>query len=352
MGAGTVIDAASHLQWPSEKVIWDRLDPEWRDYVGTAGSLPGGWGARPIHIENPYTAPGVTRGVGAASEDDPDEGLTRVLVQEAGVLLGAEPNPYLAREVMRAANDWLLEERLRPGAAARRGAIVVAPQLPEAAAAEIDRRAADPLFAAVQLGATAFARPFGHPVHLPVIEAAHRHRLPLIIHADGDAALETPATPNGAGPTATYAELQVLAAQALMSQLVSFISHGTFERMPELKVLLHGGAAGWLGPLLWRLDTNFKGLRREMPWAKRMPSEYVRDHIRVTTCPLDDPAHPERVQAMLATEPALAGVLCFAGGPRGCPIAPADAEACLPEEWRSGVMHDTAADLFGDRIPT
>ena len=159
-------------------MIWDRLDAEWSDYVGTAGSLPGGLGARPIHIENPYTAPGVTRGVGAAPNEDRDANGPTVYVQEPGVILGAEPNPYLAREIARAANDWPLDNWLRPAPERRRGAIVVAPQLPAEAAIEVEVRAGDPLFAAVQFGATAFARPFGHPVHLPLIEAAPRNDRP------------------------------------------------------------------------------------------------------------------------------------------------------------------------------
>jgi hypothetical protein len=44
---------------------------------------------------------------------------------------------------------------------------------------------------------------------------------------------------------------------------------------------------------MWRFDKEWKGLRRETPWVKRLPSEYIREHIRLTIQPVDAPPDPK-----------------------------------------------------------
>jgi len=64
-------------------------------------------------------------------------------------------------------------------------------------------------------------------------------------------------------------------------------------------VLAEGGFA-WLASMLWRFDKNWKGLRREIPWVKRPPSDYVREHVRVTTAPSDAPEDPAQFASAVA----------------------------------------------------
>ena len=37
------------------------------------------------------------------------------------------------------------------------------------------------------------------------------------------------------------------------------------------------------------MDAEYKGLKHEVPFLKRLPSQYVRDNIRLTTQPIEDP---------------------------------------------------------------
>jgi predicted TIM-barrel fold metal-dependent hydrolase len=46
---------------------------------------------------------------------------------------------------------------------------------------------------------------------------------------------------------------------------------------------------------MWRFDKEWKGLRREIPWVRRPPSEYIREHVRLTLQPLDAPPDPAQL---------------------------------------------------------
>src|SRR5206468_2765906 len=45
----------------------------------------------------------------------------------------------------------------------------------------------------------------------------------------------------------------------------------------------------WLPAHMWRFDKEWRNLRRLVPWVKRPPSEYIRQHVRLTVQPLDAP---------------------------------------------------------------
>ena len=69
------------------------------------------------------------------------------------------------------------------------------------------------------------------------------------------------------------------------------LRHTTPDPGPLRVALIEGGCT-WLPSLMWRLDKEWKGLRREIPWNTRLPSEYIREHIRLTIQPIDAPPDP------------------------------------------------------------
>ena len=74
---------------------------------------------------------------------------------------------------------------------------------------------------------------------------------------------------------------------AFESQLQSMISEGVFAKFPNLKVVAIESGLTWLSGFVWRADKTWKGLRAEVPWVTRTPSEIIRNHVRFTVQPID-----------------------------------------------------------------
>jgi predicted TIM-barrel fold metal-dependent hydrolase len=99
---------------------------------------------------------------------------------------------------------------------------------------------------------------------------------------------------------------------------------------------------------MWRFDKEWKNLRRLVPWVRRAPSEYIREHVRLTVQPLDapdDPKHLLQVIDQLGSDDMLMYASHF---PR---VHAADAETQLirhlPEGLARRVRSENARALYG-----
>ena len=160
------------------------------------------------------------------------------------------------------------------------------------------------------------------------------------------------AAPGGAGPVTFYIEWHTLgSACSIMSHLVSLLVHGVFERLPTLRVLLIEGGIAWLPGILWRLDTNWRGLRSEIPWLDRKPSEVARDHVRFSTQPLEHTDGEDRLLFEMLEAAGAPEILCFASDyPHWDFDDPAFMLRRLPQAWREAVLHRNAEALYGTRL--
>jgi predicted TIM-barrel fold metal-dependent hydrolase len=84
-------------------------------------------------------------------------------------------------------------------------------------------------------------------------------------------------------------------AQVFQTQVLSLIVEGVFDRFPDLRLALVEGGWTWLPSLMWRIDKDWKGLRREVPWNTRVPSAYIRERMRLSLQPLDAPGEPKHL---------------------------------------------------------
>jgi predicted TIM-barrel fold metal-dependent hydrolase len=207
--------------------------------------------------------------------------------------VAAITNEHFAVALARALNEWIAAEWLDHEPRLR-AAITVAPQNPERAAEEIERRAADSRFVQVLLLAMGEV-PLGRRQLWPIYAAAERHRLPIVMHA-GSAARHAP-TQNG-WPS-YYLEDVVVQSQAFQSQLLSLVHEGVFAKFPNLTVVLAEAGFTWLPNFLWRANKTWRAMRSEVPWVDRPPAEIIRDRVRFTLQPADAPPDAAGLQRVL-----------------------------------------------------
>lgn len=272
-----------------------------------------------------------------------------ILNGEGGHLgLCALPDPDWAAALASAYNDWLAAEWL-PIDSRFRASIIVATQDPQLAAREIDRVAADPRFVQVILPAGA-RFPYGQRVYHPIFQAAERNGLPVAIHLGAEGA-GIMAPPTAAGYPSYYLEWHTLLPTVFQAHLVSFLAEGTFERFPGLRVVGVECGFAWLPSLLWRLDKNFRSLRAEVPWVKRLPSEYVAEHIRFTTQPMDEPPDRRHLAQLLDMFPAEQILLFASDYPHWDFDDPSRVFAGMPDSFRRRVLSENALELYRLHLP-
>jgi uncharacterized protein len=198
-------------------------------------------------------------------------------------------NAQLSAALCRATNEWqkhtfvAQEPRLR-------ASIVVPYEDTVASVQEVDLRAGDGDFAQVLLLSRA-AEPLGQRRYWPIFEAAVRAGLPVAIHAFGYGG--SPIT-SGGWPS-YYIEEMTGHAQNSQALLTSLVIEGVFERFPSLRVIIVEAGFAWLPALTWRLDKHWHRMRDETPDLKRLPSEYIREQVWLTTQPMEEPETREHL---------------------------------------------------------
>ncbi len=347
-----MIDCDVHNDWHSADELLPYMDPNFRDYL-QRGELPGPRGAFP-HAHRPWLHPEgfmrtdlTTDGHPGANYDVMREKLLDRFDYDYAILLGEEAievstlgNPYFASALARAYNDWMIDTWL-PKDPRFKGSIVVAPQDPQGAAAEIRRVGDHPDIVQVLVSSGSY-RPYGDRVYHPIWEAAAELDLPVAAHLGGQGGLNY--QPIGGGPTTFFWETHALLCETGMAHVGSMIAHGVFERWPNLTFVLIECGVSWLPGILWRLDADFKALRKETPWLKRLPSEYARDHIRLTTQPLEQPKDKQHLWNVLEAIDGQHTLMFSSDYPHWDFDDPAQVQ--IPPDWRADVFDGNARKVY------
>lgn len=349
----TVTDACVFHDWPGTAALGPYLTDGWKEILVRPGHKAGPYQFAQWLYQNPDGAK-LARAypdTGPAGSDrslllEQTSGDRLVLAYDTGLLATAVGNPNIAHTVARAANDWTIAEWIEQDDRLY-GLVLIANVLPDRAAEEIRRVGAHPKMVGIAMGANGLSLPFGHPIYDPIHAAAVQLGLPIVIQSNSDASVDSATPPVAGGMPATYSEYRAMSMHTHMAHLASLIVQGVFERYPTLQVLLVGGGAAWIPGYLWRLDALYKSGAHEVPWLKRLPSEYLVDHCRTTTYSLEVPADPSQLISLVGTIDGFDRVLMYASGyPNSDALTPDAAAARLPESWHERVFKQNAEEFF------
>lgn len=344
-----VIDVDIHHTMRDWSDLQPYLDEPWRTKIVNPGSHVGSLG---------YLSPAGHRRKDAVP---PDGGLPgsdpELLIQQlmddnnvdVGILTGeiygwnVHPHNDYANAVLQAFNDWTIEHWLVPYSRHLRGAIAVNSNDPVAAAAEIDRLGERDDMVMVIMGATS-TRPYGQEYYHPIYAAAVRHNLPVAIHpAAAGTGIAHAVT--AVGYPRTFFEYHTGLSRIFQIQLISLIAEGVFEKFPDLRWIFIEGGVCWLPHLMWRMDKNYKALRADAPWVKRLPSEYVLDHCYFSTQPIEEPPNPEWLLQIFEMIDAQ-NTLLYASDYPHWDFDAMHVLARLPGDYKRKIFQENAENLF------
>lgn len=345
------IDCDVHVRWSSTVEISRYLDEPWksrmeRGYISYAhNGYPNPDGSYKLD-----SIPPGKRSAGTDPAYTASDLLDRYEIEKA-ILIGESShlaisnlaNADWAAALASAYNQWFIDRWFQADARFY-GSMMVATQDPGLAAEEIRAKGRNPRFVQVILGSGS-RLPYGNRFFRPIHEAAEETGLPIAIHPFTDGAgIANP--PTSVGYPSYYIEFHTLAINSLQAHIVSMICEGVFELFPNLKLVIVEGGIGWLMPLLWRLEKNWKGLRTEIPWVKRSPIEIAAERIRLTTQPLDEPADKRHLKQMIEMLPSDEMLMFSSDYPHWDFDNPEKVFRDFNEDFRQKVFYDNAAKLY------
>ena len=299
-----VIDADFHpMPTPADKQISEHMSRRWLDYVARYGmghSYSGLYAPAQREWTHRLDAVKDNR-VGIdplwAREQvlDPYDMSGAVLTCPQSYILNSGGNmpEELSRELARAFNNALAHTWM--AADPRYYAAIVVPRDMPRVVDEIRRCKEGPYgdrFVSV-LMSPAGQEPMGRQRYWDIFEACCHYDIPVTFHVPGMGRQIT-----GAGNTNFYGEMHMNFASLPMTLIPSLIFEGVFDRFPSLRVALIELGWSWAVPYSWRLDNTYTKLRDEVPHLRRMPSEYMREHVWFTTQPVEEPERREHTESV------------------------------------------------------
>jgi len=92
-------------------------------------------------------------------------------------------------------------------------------------------------------------------------------------------------------------------------------------------------------------------LRHQTPWVRKPPSEYVWEHARFASQPLEEPEHPSQLLELFKWNRADQTLVFSSDYPHWDFDSPAQAFPRLPDDLRRRIFYDSAREPYGFPAP-
>ncbi|MFF2288992.1 amidohydrolase family protein [Peribacillus butanolivorans] len=256
--------------------------------------------------------------------------------------MAAYHNVEIAARYTSAVNDWLYDKWIKSDRRYKM-TMEITPLDPEQSVKEIERIGKRPEIVGINMHCVNI--PLGKKHYWPIYEIAQEYGLPIVLHPDAEGNGEY-APPLGVGPASTYMEWHTSLGLVGQRNTISLVCEGVFEKFEKLKVIFIEYGVSWIGPLMWRLDKNWKSLRHEVPWVKKLPSEYIRNSIRLGTQPIEEPFRPKDLVELIQMCRAEEMLLFCSDYPHWDGDDPTRVFTHFPKELRHKVLIENARSAY------
>jgi hypothetical protein len=219
-----------------------------------------------------------------------------ILVPDNFLLFAPIANVEYATALMQAYNRWLDAEWLQEDNGLW-GALLIAPQNPDASVLEIEKYADHPRMKAIYLPTAGVNPLWGDRKYDRIMKAAEQSAMPLILHS---VTLVCSAFPMNQDQFENQFARQIVTHPfSMMANLASLMHLGVPVRHPKLKFVFTEAGISWVPHMMWRLDRYAQEFRRMVPFFEENPSEYMKRSMWFATQPLEEPENRQHLAEVM-----------------------------------------------------
>lgn len=223
-------------------------------------------------------------------------GIDHPIINPTGSELGRLPNPELELALMRAYNDYLLDEFLDKNDDFY-GLMQLAAHKPDKIAEEIDRIGDESQIVGCYLLPLGPDAPLGDSRYDIIYQAAEDNDLNIAFHSgSGSFKVDFPKQYYGFN---SFLPIHTLGHPwGCMQAMLSLVIEGTPEKFPDLDFTFLEAGIAWVPWMMFRLNKEYSIRKDEAPLLTKQPEEYIRDFY-ISTQPLEEPIDDTNMTKML-----------------------------------------------------